>query len=466
MARPLKTKEELKKETEEAFLKEFGITKEAAEKSAAGEKRYIAPRDAAKQKISDSVAEKAGVSDDVFEKIEKDLFENRKKAEESERKFVEEFGKEFNRILKDSSDYVTEKQAKGKIVSPQKGYGSRDEWYQQSDDDFAARYDAAEEYVMSEGKNAFENTVKGMFNRLRSAPGETVEDIAYFLNDTIPEDAPGKAMRGLRENAGNVVEKNMAGSIGDISTFQFGKAIENGANKNIVNAMDEVSKELGYNIFGLKFGNYIEPLGEGFDVYRSLREQGYSKDEAAEKTILTLGHSFGTEMLFDKGEKWLLNRFKIKNGRGTNGIVAKVESKPPVFGIKSTEDVKKVLDYLEYVKKDSTIKYESEDVRKWYVNTTSQIHKMVDSNLPIKEKAYEAFDLRNKIRTGARDIMKDVEKRKRLDIEHSNFTFDELIESKMKRKGLTREEAIQDIYETAPKTNKEVNAIWGIINEQ
>lgn len=38
MARPLKTKEELKKETEEAFLKEFGITKEAAEKSAAGEK--------------------------------------------------------------------------------------------------------------------------------------------------------------------------------------------------------------------------------------------------------------------------------------------------------------------------------------------------------------------------------------------------------------------------------------------
>ena len=38
MARPLKTKEELKKETEEAFVKEFGITKEAAEKSAATKK--------------------------------------------------------------------------------------------------------------------------------------------------------------------------------------------------------------------------------------------------------------------------------------------------------------------------------------------------------------------------------------------------------------------------------------------
>ena len=334
-----------RREAEIAFLKEEDDRlkdlgekrkKEAAEKSAAEEKRYVAPRDAAKQKISDSVAEKAGVSEDVFEKIEKDVFESRKRTEESESKFVEEFGKEFNRILKDSSDYVTEKQAKGKIVSPQKGYGSRNEWYQQSDDDFAARYDAAEEYVMSEGKNAFENTVKGMFNRLRSAPGETVEDIAYFLNDTIPEDAPGKAMRWLKNNAENVVENNTAGSIGDISTFQFGKARENGADENLVKIMDEVSKELGYNIFGLKLGNYIEPLGEGFNVYRDLREQGYSKDEAAEKTILALGYSFGTEMLFDKGEKWLLNRFKIKNGGGTNGIVAKADDILPDVPKKST----------------------------------------------------------------------------------------------------------------------------------
>ena len=189
---------------------------------------------------------------------------------------------------------------------------------------------------MSEGKNAFENTVKGMFNRLRSAPGETVEDIAYFLNDTIPEDAPGKAMRWLKNNAENVVENNTAGSIGDISTFQFGKARENGADENLVKIMDEVSKELGYNIFGLKLGNYIEPLGEGFNVYRDLREQGYSKDEAAEKTILALGYSFGTEMLFDKGEKWLLNRFKIKNGGGTNGIVAKADDILPDVPKKST----------------------------------------------------------------------------------------------------------------------------------
>ena len=72
-------------------------------------------------------------------------------------------------------------------------------------------------------------------------------------------------------------------------------------------------------------GDYAQGVGEEFDTYRNLREQGYSKDEAAEKTILTLAYSFVLEMLFDKGEKWLLNRFKVKNGGGTNGIVAKAD---------------------------------------------------------------------------------------------------------------------------------------------
>ena len=67
-----------RREAEIAFLKEEDDRlkdlgekrkKEAAERSAAGERRYLSPRDAAKQRINDSVAEKAGVSDDVFEKI-------------------------------------------------------------------------------------------------------------------------------------------------------------------------------------------------------------------------------------------------------------------------------------------------------------------------------------------------------------------------------------------------------------
>ena len=51
---------------------------------------------------------------------------------------------------------------------------------------------------------------------------------------------------------------------------------------------------------------------------------------------------------------------------------------------------------------------------------------------------------------------------KRLDQERPNKTFEELIKSKMERKGMTREEAIEDIYKTATKTNANVNKELGL----
>ena len=56
-------------------------------------------------------------------------------------------------------------------------------------------------------------------------------------------------------------------------------------------------------------------------MYRNLREQGYSKDEAAEKALVNLGADFATEMLFDKGEKWLFNHLPFRNNGVTSGII-------------------------------------------------------------------------------------------------------------------------------------------------
>lgn len=58
--------------------------------------------------------------------------------------------------------------------------------------------------------------------------------------------------------------------------------------------------------------------------------------------------------------------------------------------------------------------------------------------------------------------MADEKTRALLDAEKPNKTFDELIESKMKRKGMTREEAIEDIYKTATKTNADINKELGL----
>ena len=59
-------------------------------------------------------------------------------------------------------------------------------------------------------------------------------------------------------------------------------------------------------------------------------------------------------------------------------------------------------------------------------------------------------------------MMVDKAMRDKLDVEKPNKSFEELINSKMERKGLTREEAIQDIYNTATKTNALINKELGL----
>ncbi len=49
-----------------------------------------------------------------------------------------------------------------------------------------------------------------------------------------------------------------------------------------------------------------------------------------------------------------------------------------------------------------------------------------------------------------------------LDSERLNLTFEELLNSKMERKGLSRDEAIKDIFETAAKTNENVDNELGL----
>jgi len=61
--------------------------------------------------------------------------------------------------------------------------------------------------------------------------------------------------------------------------------------------------------------------------------------------------------------------------------------------------------------------------------------------------------------------MADKATRMQLDQNSPNKTFEELVKSKMERKGMTREEAIEDVYNTATKTNANVNKELGLEDE-
>lgn len=117
---------------------------------------------------------------------------------------------------------------------------------------------------------------------------------------------------------------------------------------------------------------------------------------------------------------------------------------------------------LENVGESGTIKLSNIEVRKKYIDSVSKIKAGIDKSLPIEEQAKQAFEARNRLRAEARKMMADEETRKKLDVEKPNKTFEELVRSKMERKGMTREEAIQDVYDTATKTNSDVNKELGL----
>lgn len=103
----------------------------------------------------------------------------------------------------------------------------------------------------------------------------------------------------------------------------------------------------------------------------------------------------------------------------------------------------------------------NKQARAWYLEHDARIPSMIDRNASIEEQARQAFELRNLYRTIARDLMHDQETRKYLDETQPNKTFEQMIEHK-KSKGMTYEEALQDIVRTATKTNAKVNKELGL----
>ena len=104
-------------------------------------------------------------------------------------------------------------------------------------------------------------------------------------------------------------------------------------------------------------------------------------------------------------------------------------------------------------------------VREWYISSISKIHDSIDQSLPMEEKARQAFEMRNRIKSEARNMMRDQNLRKTLDSSDTKKSFEELVVSKMERKSMSRDEAIEDVYNTAVKSNKDVNKELGITDD-
>ena len=151
-----------------------------------------------------------------------------------------------------------------------------------------------------------DDLVKGFINNFRSAIGTGVEDFAFWLTENAP----------WYEPAHNVVEKNTAGKIAETAQNQFGNAKAKGVNGKVVDFLDNTSKNLGYSLLGFKAGDYAQGIGEGFNEYRKLREQGYSIEDATNKSLISAGVSLAGEKVLDKSGDLFINHILGKRNYG------------------------------------------------------------------------------------------------------------------------------------------------------
>lgn len=107
-------------------------------------------------------------------------------------------------------------------------------------------------------------------------------------------------------------------------------------------------------------------------------------------------------------------------------------------------------------------KRDNQHVREWYYANVSDIPNQIDKSKPYDEQVKQAFELRNQYKREARIAMSDVEKANELERLKPIPKFEELLRNKMDRKGLTRDEALKDILDTASKTNPDVNQEFDI----
>ncbi|MBR3515779.1 MAG: hypothetical protein IKO10_05640 [Lachnospiraceae bacterium] len=108
------------------------------------------------------------------------------------------------------------------------------------------------------------------------------------------------------------------------------------------------------------------------------------------------------------------------------------------------------------------IKTDNQSIREWYVANVEAIPEWVAGVEPLRAKAKAAFYMRNWLKQTARRAMEDTETAGLLEKYRPVPKFDDLLKKKMREKGLTRKEALEDILETASKTNRNVNEEFGI----
>ncbi|MEG2323491.1 MAG: hypothetical protein RSB80_03915 [Anaerovoracaceae bacterium] len=100
------------------------------------------------------------------------------------------------------------------------------------------------------------------------------------------------------------------------------------------------------------------------------------------------------------------------------------------------------------------------EARLWYKTHMGAIAEQIKDIHLLEERAREAFELRQCIRSNTRELMAD--EKGRAALPDRSTTFEKLLLKKMERKGLSKDEALEDIIRSSVESNAEYDKKAGL----
>jgi RHS repeat-associated protein len=99
--------------------------------------------------------------------------------------------------------------------------------------------------------------------------------------------------------------------------------------------------------------------------------------------------------------------------------------------------------------------------RTWYLAEEAQIGEKVKEIVPLKSRAYAAFEMRNKIRTETRDLMSDRRLAEKLAIKEPNLTWEQVVQKALDA-GCQGDDVWRYVIDHSMLSRPSVNALLGL----
>ena len=224
-----------------------------------------------------------------------------------------------------------------------------------------------------------------------------------------------------------------------------------------------------YGYLEKRFPEYIEAKGNEYTLKGNYKDGMLPPKNQGEKIDKVI---FEDIKNFYYGTKTLDDKISESDGKfygsligSTSGVIA------TSYGINKA---KSIVNSLNGVDKLGTIEASSNkfiepqkyslsnvEARKWYLEQEAKIPGMIDSSLSLEEQAKQAFNLRNKFRTEARELMADRATAKSLYKTDPNWSWEKIVQKQVE-KGLSGDDIYKEIIASSQRSRDAVNKSLGV----